>query len=249
MNIVPIDSGVSLCYGLDYRLDRFNIEEATIQQIYAVRQNLSSSDTAIDVIDTYYFPSSAETVQLSSSNNSDTMLFAVQYYASSSDTEPSTTTVTLTGQTPVTLGVSVYRIARIAAASTVNAGTVYMYKSGTSVTAGVPSGNILCAAAANIGYSRQSFLYIPYGWNAYLISIKAFSNASTSNAINLTAYRTSSANTLPVQDIQINDSFICLEENGAPAIPQNTIYRIVANKASALSTTKLTILYNFVLFR
>ena len=249
MNIVPVDTEVTLGYGLDFRADRYGISEACIQQIYATKADLSTSDTAIDNINSYYFPSTAETIQFSSSNNSDTMTLAVIYFGSSSDTTTTTTTVTLTGQTPVTLGVSVYRINRITVISTINAGTVYMYKSGTSVSSGVPSSNILCCIAPGIGYSRQSFLYVPYGWTAYLISMKLLSNASTSNTINLTAYRQSAAITLPVQDIPVNAAFIEFEENGAPGIAANTTYQIVANKANVLNTAKFTILYNFVLLR
>ena len=256
LNIVDLIESIPLSYGLDFRVDRYNVTESATVQIMAVDNNVSTTESIVDYEHiTYYFGTTAETMDISSSNNSDTMQVTVYYYSSTSDTEPSTQSVTLSGQTPVTLSSDIFRISKMiisSSASSLNAGTVYLYKNGTSVTNGVPSSNIVALMAPNIGCSRQSYMYVPAGWNAYLISVNLVNNAVSGNEIRVKEYHMvspSSSFLYQVNDITLNNSSYHYDENLAPAIPENSTYVVKSSKSNVLTTATLTVLYHFVLLR
>lgn len=250
LNINSINNRIPSEHGLNYRVTNNFIDESAPSQIYCVKQSVTTSDTPVDIIDqSYYFGSIGEAMQMSSSSDSDTMMMAVYYYVDINAEEPSIEIVTLNGRTPVTLNNNIYRISRIVCANALNQGTVYLYKSGSSVSNGVPSENILCCVKSNIGFSQQSYLYIPKGWTAYLISMNISGTQSTDNSHNIKAYRLF-ANGLKyeVQNLNLYRDMI-YEEHLAPGITENSTYILNIKKSNILSSSTCTILYNFILLR
>ena len=257
LNTVEIPENIPLGYGLDYRADRNEVSEAATQQIYCRFDNIGSTEYPIDdITQDYYFPTAAETMQISSSNNSDNQNLTLYYYGSTADEEPTSQNITLNGQTAVTLSSDVFRISRLVCAGSNNAGTVYLYKSGETLTAGVPAGNILCVMKPNTGFSEQSHFYVPKSWTAYLTKIDIISNAVdtilSTRSMELTAYRLLSyaAPSLryKVQVIPVHTPLISIQEDSAPGLGENTTYLIKA-KRTAGTNAQMTVTYRFVFLK
>jgi hypothetical protein len=261
LNIVNINRNTPLNYGLEYRIDRFSITEACTQQIYCRNEDIESTEYPIDSItQDYYFPTTGESMQISSSDNSDNMNLLLYYYSTSTDEEPSTENITLNGQTPVNLVNNVFRVSRLVCNGNNNNGTVYLYKNGTNVTNGVPDDSILCLLRPNIGFSEQSYLYVPKTWTAFLTQCDIFNNSfdtvngsETPRNIELYAYRLLSplapnlrykVQVIPIYNIN-NISFL---EQSAPGLTENTTYLLKAKRLSG-SNAKITLTYRFVLLR
>lgn len=257
LNTVELSEDVALGYGLDFRADRGDVSEAATQQIYCRFDNVGSTEYPIDdITQDYYFPTSGEALQISSDDNSDTQNLILYYYSSPDDDEPSSQNITLTGQTAQNLSSNVFRVSRLICAGANNSGTVYLYKSGETLTAGVPAGNIVCIMKPDTGFSEQSYFYVPKSWTAYLINIDILSNALdtilNSRTMEITAYRLLSyaAPSLryKVQVIPLHTATINVDEHAAPGISENTTYLIKARRKSG-TNAQITLTYRFVLLR
>lgn len=257
LNIVELSEDVALGYGLDYRTDRNDVSEAATQQIYCRFDNVSSTEYPIDdITQDYYFPTTGEALQISSDDNSDNQNLTLYYYGSADDEEPLSQNITLNGQTAVNVSSNVFRVSRLVCAGANNNGTVYLYKSGETLTAGVPAGNIVCIMKPNTGFSEQSYLYVPKTWTAYLINIDILSNALdtilNSRTMEITAYRLLShlAPSLryKVQVIPLHTATINVNEHAAPGLSENTTYLIKARRTAG-TNAQITLTYRFVLLR
>ena len=255
LNIVEINEKADIGFGLTYRVDRNLVTEACTRQIYSVSEDVAATEYPIDILtQDYYFPTSGVTMKISSDDNSDNQNLVVYYYSSPTDEEPLTQLVTLNGQTPVTLSSSVFRIDILVCNGASNNGNVYLYGTGATVTAGVPDSEIVCTLRPNIGFSQQSYFYVPKGWIAYLISAEIFNNTDTSipRSIKLTAYRLLSylapSLRLKVQEIPLTNGDLHYSEDSAPSLSENSTYIVKAQRLEG-TNAKITLTYRFVLFR
>lgn len=122
-------------------------------------------------------PGTVITVDVSSSSANDTNtgpgsganIIQVIYYTSASSADEASVSINLNGQTAVQVNNDFFRLKRafvtqanngVSTAS--NDGTIYLYETGATVTAGVPDGRII--SVIPIGYNRTNYGYffIPY---------------------------------------------------------------------------------------
>ncbi len=258
LNIVEIDDSKPLGFGLDYRLNLNNLvyNQAATIQMYCRSIDISSVQSEpLDFIGMdYYFPTntSGETLQISSSDAADnSQQILVYYYATNASTEPVIQAVTLNGQNAVTLGTDVYRISRLIVnpAFGMNAGNVYLSPDGTSLTAGVPDTNILCGIRPDVGFSEQSFMYVPPGWQGFLTQILINNNSTSAREIVFDVNRQITPTfSVLTQHLILNNGDFFYAETAAPAITGGSLYILRAQRISG-STANATVVYNFVLFR
>jgi len=123
---------------------------------------------------TYTFSSAADINTLSSSDNGDTEPITV--IGLDSDWNEVEQTITLTGQTPVTLTTSLIRVFRMFNSGTSDlAGTVYCFKSGGTVTGGVPQTTADIRATITNGDNQtlMAIYSVPAGKTAYIFGYHA----------------------------------------------------------------------------
>lgn len=254
LNIVDIPNH-ALGFGLDYRVNINEVQSATTLQLYATSDDLPTTEYPVDILtQDYYFPTSAVAMQISSDDVSDNQQVTIYYYPDNATSEPLIQQVTLTGQTPVNIPSNIYRISRaIITSPSLNSGNVYIYGTGATVTSGVPDSEIICTLKPNIGFSQQSYVYIPAEWKGYLTNVNLINNSTSTNEINIKVYRLISS-ALPSYRYLVQNMTLCngaynFSETNAPGIASDNCYLVKASKSNASETGRITLVYNFVLFK
>ena len=140
----------------------------------------------------YTYSSTADIDSISSSSGSDTHDITIEGLDASY--AEVIQTVTLTGQTPATLGTSLMRVNHVynnvGTTLTATVGTVYVFVSGGTVTAGVPQtaadirGTIELLGTISTEHHNSSVFTIPAGKTGYIVFGKA--TVSDAKALELT---------------------------------------------------------------
>lgn len=139
-------------------------------------KNIDAADAAVDIwafaddtasprSNTKTFPAAADTIYLTSSSASDTAVDFTVEYIDSTGAEATATDVTLTGQTPVSIGATGFDVNRLRnSGSTASVGTIYA-SVGNDFTGGSPNDvtDILAVAPAGYEQSQLSHFTVPLG--------------------------------------------------------------------------------------
>ena len=248
LNFIELNADTSLGYGLDFRVDLGLYAEAATETLYCEKRNMPASvESFNDVTTSYYYPTSAVSCEIVSDNAADNQTITIYYYSSDSDELPEVQQVTLNGTTGVSLSDDIFRCKRLVVTSIagLNAGNVTIYESGNT-------GNILGTIKAGVGYSKDSYIWVPANTICVLLKVNSVGNCNDNRAYRLIAERKLSAlvpsYSLLVQDIQVYDPCMKLTVDTQPPIPAGTTYEI---KCERLEGTDLNadVYYEFVYFK
>ncbi len=248
-NWVETDENVALGFGIDFRINRYEINEASCGVIYANKRGIAntSAEALSNVVSSYHFPTTGIACTIESSDISDTtQAITIQYYADPDDIDISVQNVMLNGTTPVAVPNNIFRVARLIASGSLN-GNVKLTVSGNSA-------QVLSCIESDLKYSRDPYFWVPKGAQACVVACKMFSTCSESVYCDLVARRyptfLSTAYTFEAQRIPVQSNFIDFNLVAQPAISEQTTYVIECQKQSGGATNPdLTVLYEFVLTR
>lgn len=245
LSYVPINSNLPMGYGVDFRVNRSQLAEAAGDILYCRKTtiNNASEEPIDDTISAgYYYPTGPVNCEIVSTNAADTQTITIYYYPDSAATLPSIQQVTLTGTTPVVVPSAVFRGRRMTVTSVagLNQGSVTMYETGTPA-------NIISAISPNMGFSMDSYIYIPANTTGILIKCEVLTNAES--VWKLQAYRYLSVAVptykLKVQEYSVSSN-ISLDLNCQPPLPANTTYELTC---SGLGTADATVAYEFLFMK
>jgi len=246
LNFVEIQSGQALGYGLDFRVDLDTFSLIAPTQIYARREDISENETPLhDLVDAYYLPSSPESCQIYSTDDTDLQNIMIYYYPDINTEEPLLQSIDLSGNTSIDISENILRLSRIVSnpqSGTINKGDIYIHQTGNT-------NNILGTIRNNIGFSEDSYLYIPANTFGYLIHQTLNSNCDETDNCELYADRYLNP-LLPtyyyrVQNNCIRTNIITESTNSTQGLIPNTTYMLKCKKTGG-TNVKCRSLFEFV---
>jgi hypothetical protein len=148
------------------------IDGLSVVNVFGTNPAISTTEEDVwEIGGTYVFPTSAETLQISSSDAADTGI-DINIDGLDADWEPQTDTATLNGQTAVTVSGTTWirEFCMANDSDTEIQGTVYLSINGSDLTNGVPDNvsDIRCVINAEAQESRMAIYSIPNGKTGYL---------------------------------------------------------------------------------
>lgn len=247
LNFVSLRPLSALNFGLDFRIDRTQYREAATDLLVCAKKNINNTtaEAVSDVVTSYYYPTGPVDCEIVSDDVSDNQTITIFYWPDAAAELPSIQQITLNGTTPVTVPNQIFRGRRMVVTTPLglNQGNVTLYETGNAA-------NIISLLEPNLGYSRDSYLWVPANTIAVLIK----GNIWTDETIpwTLSAYRYLNP-AVPnfkykVQELPISQTQHW-EIAGQSPIPAGTLYEIKCHESTGTGGVEAVIGYEYVLFK
>ncbi len=176
------------------------------------------------------FVTSSTSFAIASSDNTDNHVISIEYYADTTSESIATQTVTLNGQTKVTITTNMFRIMKLTNTSSTNpAGTLYIGLNSATFTTGKPP-DIYSVMVGESGQSRMAIMYCPPNKELYIVSMVYQSDIDNTGDIHMVKYK-SHLNTNPNAEFVTYYPF----SHGC-----SIIEKLYSDPISALTTVQIT---------